>query len=57
MLFNSIDFLVFFPIVVLIYFIIPIKLRYIWLLVASYYFYMSWNAKYVILILFSTIVT
>ena len=57
MLFNSIDFLVFFPIVVLIYFIIPIKLRYIWLLIASYYFYMSWNAKYVILILFSTIVT
>ena len=57
MLFNSFNFLIFFPIVVLIYLIIPRKLRYIWLLIASYYFYMSWNAKYVILILFSTTVT
>lgn len=43
MLFNSIDFLVFFPIVVSVFFIIPKKLRYIWLLIASYYFYMSWQ--------------
>lgn len=57
MLFNSIDFLVFFPIVVLIYLIVPRKLKYIWLLIASYYFYMSWNAKYVLLIMFSTIIT
>lgn len=28
-----------------------------WLLVASYYFYMTWNAKYALLILFSTVVT
>ena len=32
-------------------------MRSIWLLAASYYFYMSWNAKYAILIGFSTIVT
>lgn len=57
MLFNSIDFLIFFPIVVLIYLIVPRKLKYIWLLIASYYFYMSWNAKYVVLILFSTLIT
>ncbi len=57
MQFNSISFLVFFPIVLLIYFIIPKKLRYIWLLVSSYYFYMSWNAKYAVLIAFSTLVT
>lgn len=57
MLFNSIDFLVFFPIVVLIYFIVPKKVKYIWLLIASYYFYMSWDAKYVVLIMFSTVVT
>lgn len=57
MVFNSMSFLVFFPIVVLIYFIFPKKIRYIWLLAASYYFYMCWNAKYAILILISTITT
>lgn len=57
MQFNSIHFLVFFPIVLLVYFIIPKKIRYLWLLVASYYFYMSWNVEYAILIAFSTLVT
>lgn len=57
MLFNSFPFLIFFPIVTLLYFIIPRKLRYIWLLIASYYFYMCWNVKYVVLILFSTLIT
>lgn len=57
MLFNSIDFLIFFPIVVLIYFIIPFKIRWIWLLISSYYFYMSWNPKYVILMATTTIIT
>ena len=57
MLFNSYDFLVFFPIVVLLYFWIPKKVRYIWLLVASYYFYMGWNAKYALLLLASTLIT
>lgn len=57
MLFNSLDFLIFFPIIVLIYFCLPQKVRYIWLLVASYYFYMCWNVKYVVLLLFSTIIT
>lgn len=57
MLFNSINFLFFFPIVVLIYFIIPKKIRYLWLLAASYYFYMCWNARYVLLLLASTAIT
>lgn len=57
MLFNSIQFLIFFPIVVLIYFVVPARFRNIWLLAASYYFYMSWNAKYAVLLLFSTVVT
>lgn len=38
MVFNSIDFLVFFPIVVLIYYLIPSEKKYIWLLASSYYF-------------------
>lgn len=57
MLFNSLHFLVFFPIVVLIYLIVPKKMRCAWLLAASYYFYMSWNPKYAILMAFSTVVT
>lgn len=57
MSFNSINFMCFFPIVVLIYFLIPQKCKYIWLLVSSYYFYMSWNPKYAVLIAISTIIT
>ena len=57
MLFNSFEFLIFFPVVIGVYYIIPKKLRQMWLLVASYYFYMCWNAKYALIILFSTVVT
>jgi len=56
MLFNSFQFLVFFPIVVAVYFAIPNKFRWILLLVASYYFYMCWNYKYIVLIMLSTMV-
>lgn len=57
MMFHSLSFLLFFPIVVLLYYLIPPKFRYLWLLGASYYFYMSWNATYALLLLFSTTVT
>lgn len=57
MVFNSIDFLVFFPVVLFVYFVIPKKMRYVWLLVSSYYFYMSWNPKYAVLIAISTVIT
>lgn len=57
MLFNSIDFLFFFPLVVMVYFVIPRKLRYLWLLAASYYFYMCWNPKYALLMATSTVIT
>lgn len=57
MLFYSYQFLLFFPIVVLVYFLVPKKVRYIWLLITSYYFYMCWNAKYALLIVASTIAT
>lgn len=57
MLFNSIDFLLFFPIVLLIYFVIPYKYRYIWLLISSYYFYMCWNPVYIVLLIISTVIT
>lgn len=55
MLFNSFAFAVFLPIVFILYYILPHKYRWVLLLIASYYFYMSWNVKYVVLILFTTI--
>ena len=57
MLFNSLPFLIFFPAVLLPYFIMPAKLKQFWLLGASYFFYMCWNPAYVLLILFSTVAT
>lgn len=57
MLFNSFSFLLFFPVVTLIYFLVPHKIRYLWLLGASYFFYMSWNPKYALLIATSTVIT
>jgi len=56
MMFNSIHFLIFFPIIVSLYFGIKHRYRWILLLLGSYYFYMSWKAEYVILIMISTLV-
>jgi len=55
MLFNSLQFLLFFPIVTIIYFLLPHKFRWFHLLVASCVFYMAYIPVY-ILILFFTIV-
>lgn len=52
--FNSIKFLIFFPIVTVLYFNMPKVLKKPWLLVCSYYFYMCWNPVYSLLMLFST---
>ena len=56
--FNSASFLIFLPTVVLIYLLVRSRERPrdLFLLMASYYFYMSWNWKYAGLIAFSTIV-
>jgi len=57
MLFHSIDFVIFFPIVVLGFFLIPEKWKNLWLLIASYYFYMNWNAKYALLLFGASAIT
>lgn len=57
MVFNSMQFLLFFPVVVGILLIVPKVLRIGWLLIASYYFYMCWNAEYALLLGFSTLTT
>ena len=57
MLFNSLQFLIFFPLVVTAYYLMPRAAGMYWLLAASYFFYMCWNAKYALLLLFTTAVT
>lgn len=57
MLFNTIQYLIFLPIVVLIYYFLPQKIRYIWLFGVSYYFYMQWNPLYITLLFLCTLVT
>ncbi len=57
MLFNSIEFFLFYPAVLLVYFVLPSKIRYLWLLLSSYYFYMCWNPAYILLIVASTVIT
>ena len=53
MLFNSIEFLIFFPVVVIVYFLLPQKtptIRNIFLLAASCYFYMAFIPVYIIIL-------
>jgi len=55
MLFNSWSFLVFFPIVTVLYFLAPFKFRWLLLLIASCVFYMAFVPAY-LLILAATII-
>jgi alginate O-acetyltransferase complex protein AlgI len=55
MLFNSLPFYIFFPLVTLGYFLLPHRFRWMWLLAASAYFYMAFIPAY-ILILAATII-
>ena len=59
MIFNSIDFAIFLPIVFLIYWYLTnknLKLQNLFILVASYVFYGWWDWKFLTLIVFSTLV-
>lgn len=56
MLFNSIDFVLFFPLVVALYFAMPHRYRWVLLLVASYYFYGCWKPEYILLLAASTLI-
>src|SRR5262245_32773481 len=56
MLFNSIEYLLFFPLVVTLYFLVSHRFRWLLLLVASYVFYAWWRVSYLALIVVSTLV-
>lgn len=51
MLFNSIEFLIFFPIVTILFYLLPHKYRWILLLGASCFFYMWFIPKYIFILL------
>jgi len=54
-LFNSLHFIIFFPVVAFIFFSLKkVKSRQIILLIASWYFYAAWKPEYIILLLVST---
>lgn len=57
MLFNSIQFLFFFVIVMAMYFAFPYRFRWVLLLAASYYFYMTTKPGFIVFILLSTFIT
>lgn len=55
MTFNSIQFLIFLPAVLIIYYMLPKRVRWISLLLLSYVFYAGWKVEYLALLLYSTI--
>ena len=57
MLFNSLAFAIFMPIVFLIYWALPHRFRWMALLAANCYFYLSWEPRYILVILFTTAVS
>lgn len=56
MLFNSFEFLIFYVAVVVLFFSVHDRYRWVLLLGASYWFYMSWRVEYVLLIMATTLI-
>lgn len=56
MLFNSIQFLLFFPIVTAGYFLLPFRFRWAWLLAASCFFYMAFVPAYILILGFTIVI-
>ena len=57
MLFNSLEFYLFFIPICFFYFAIPHRLRWLLLLIASYFFYTQWQTWYIIILAVCSIVT
>jgi alginate O-acetyltransferase complex protein AlgI len=56
LLFNSLPFLIFFPTVLALYYLLPRRGQNLTLLIASYVFYATWDWRFLSLIIISTIV-
>lgn len=57
MIFNTLDFLLFLPVVVLLHYLLPHKYRNLLLLAASYFFYASYNLGLTLFLIICTAVT
>ena len=57
MTFNSLAFVIFYPAVLLLYFLLPKRARLPLLLVASYFFYMYYQPSLIVLILATTVIS
>jgi D-alanyl-lipoteichoic acid acyltransferase DltB (MBOAT superfamily) len=56
MLFNSVEYLIFFPLVAIMYYALPFQWRWLLLLISSYFFYAWWKAEYVLILIISTLI-
>jgi len=56
MLFNSLQFLVFFPVVTALFFVLPHRFRWVLLLGASCVFYMAFVPAYILILLFTIVI-
>jgi alginate O-acetyltransferase complex protein AlgI len=56
MLFNTFSFAIFFAVVCPVYFLLPTRFQHIFLLAASYYFYMCWSVRYIAVIIAITLI-
>jgi alginate O-acetyltransferase complex protein AlgI len=54
MVFNSVDFLIFFGIVFTLYFFVPNRFKWLFLLAASYFFYASFRPEFLVLLIVPT---
>jgi alginate O-acetyltransferase complex protein AlgI len=55
MQFSSAGFIIFLPIAAIVYYAAPQKARSLWLLAASYFFYLCWSLPYTLLLMFVTV--
>src|SRR4029078_342767 len=56
MLFNSFHFALFFVVVTLLYFLLPHRFRWFWLLASSCYFYMAFVPIYILILAFTIVI-
>ncbi|MCX6250111.1 MAG: MBOAT family protein [Bacteroidetes bacterium] len=57
MLFNSVGYLLFLPVTVALYYLLPGRWRCVFLLAASYFFYLIWRVEFVLVLISATLVS
>ncbi|MEI6899852.1 MAG: MBOAT family O-acyltransferase [Bacteroidota bacterium] len=57
MLFNSVGYLLFLPVVIILYYSIPHRFRWILLLAGSYFFYLLWKVEFVVVLMGATLIS